>query len=177
VSITRAVDAHGLTWPTSQERRSETLGGNHDYAPLGRLRWTEVREHIDCERSVIDRIAAADDAEECHAEWLEECAEDLCMLGFDLGTNALSAALAAARCLPFYACNGGAFDDGHHDSYPLVAFFCRAEVFPFVWTLLNAPVPGSSTITLEGSRPSGVMSMLCSAWRSRCSPRGRRSTE
>lgn len=132
IAVTRNVDASDLFWPSQQERRSETLGGNRDYVPLGRVAWAEVREHIDAERGVIDEIANADDWEGCYSEWREECESDLCLLGFDLGTNALSAALAASRCLPFYACNGGAFDDGHNDCYPLVAFFCRPWVFPFV---------------------------------------------
>jgi hypothetical protein len=41
---------------------------------------------------------------------LEDDFEAPVLYGFDLGTNALTAALAAARCLPFYGCNGGAFE-------------------------------------------------------------------
>jgi hypothetical protein len=132
IPITRSIESVDLAWPSAEERRSESLGGNRDYCPLGRVRWTDVRQFIDAERSVINRIAGADDWEACYVAWLEECEEDPFLAGFDLGTNALSASLSAARSLPFYGCNGGAFDDGHNDAYPLVAFFCRPEVFPFV---------------------------------------------
>jgi hypothetical protein len=34
--------------------------------------------------------------------------------------------------LSFYGRNGGAFGGGHNDAHPLVAFFCRKEIFPFI---------------------------------------------
>jgi hypothetical protein len=143
IPITRSVEAVDLSWPSAEERRSETLGGNRDYFPLGRATWSEAREFFAAERSILDRIAGAGDWEDCFYDWLEECEEDPFLYGFDLGTNALSAALAAARCLPFYACNGGAFDDGHNDTYPLVAFFCRPALPDQIncdarWNLLRA---------------------------------------
>jgi hypothetical protein len=132
IPITRSVDANGIEWPSAEERRSEILGGNRDFAKLGRATWSEVLEFIDAERDVVATIAQAEDWEACYEAWSENCWEEPFLFGFDLGTNALSAALAAARCLPFYSCNGGAFEDGHNDTYPLVAFFCRASIFPFI---------------------------------------------
>lgn len=99
---------------------------------LGRIPWTEVREFIDQERKVIGEISRAQDWESLYEEWLEESYENLPLLGFDLGTNALCASLAAARCLPFYSCNGGAFGGYHNDTYPVVVFFCRAPIYPFI---------------------------------------------
>jgi hypothetical protein len=155
IPITRTVDAANLGWPSAEERRSETLAGNRDYSSLGRVTWKEVREAIEEERRAIDRIAGADDwesyYEEWLEEWLEECYEEPFLFGFDLGTNALSAALAAARCLSFYSCNGGAFGEGHNDVYPLVAFFCKPAVFPF----LNAAAERSGG-GLEYNRADGL---------------------
>ena len=134
IPITRAVDSDALEWPSDDDLESETLGGNREYFPLGRTDWHEVRVALDEERGIVADIAASEDWEVAYREWSEENAEsdDPALLGFDLGTNALAAALSAARCLPFYSCNGGAFEDGHHDDYPLVAFFCPPAIFPLV---------------------------------------------
>jgi hypothetical protein len=134
IPITRDVDPDGMEWPSNEDLLSDTVGGNRDFLPLGRTDWVEVQDAIDEERSVMDTIAASDDQEAAHREWREENAEsdDPTLFGFDLGTNALSAALSAARCVPFYSCNGGAFDEGHHEEYPLIAFFCPVPIFPFV---------------------------------------------
>ncbi|MGN6311334.1 MAG: hypothetical protein ACTHNN_17485 [Xanthobacteraceae bacterium] len=134
IPITRAVDSDDLGWPSQDDLESETLGGNRDYFPLGRMNWDEARITLDEEQGIMDEIAASQDWEAAYRKWSEENAEsdDPALLGFDLGTNALAAALSAARCLPFYSCNGGAYGDGHHDDYPLVAFFCPTGIFPFV---------------------------------------------
>jgi hypothetical protein len=143
IPISRTVDIEALEWPSDEDQESETLGGNRDYVPLGRTDWHEVQIAVDEERSILDSLAASQDWEAVYGEWLKENAEsdDSVLFGFDLGTNALSAALSAARCLPFYSCNGGAFDDAHHDDYPLVAFFCPVGIFPFVL----AAAEGAST--------------------------------
>ena len=40
----------------------------------------------------------------------------------DLGVGAAVFALSAANCAPISSCSGG---PGHHEPYPLVAFYCR----------------------------------------------------
>jgi hypothetical protein len=39
-------------------------------------------------------------------------------------------ALSAARCVPFTSCNGGAFDGGHLERHPLIAFYMRPQLVP-----------------------------------------------
>lgn len=84
---------------------------------------------------IVDQIAGSQDAGTTYCEWLEENEEsdEPALYGFDLGMNALAAALSAAQCLPFYGCNGGAFDEGHHEAYPLLALFCPTGVFSFIY--------------------------------------------
>jgi hypothetical protein len=151
IPITRVVDGTRLCWPSPEERRSETLGGNRDYSSIGRVTWAEVNEAIEEEREAIDRLAEVDDPEFAYEEWVEACYEEPFLFGYDLGTNALSAALAAARCLPVYSCNGGAFGGSHNDAYPLVGFFCRPAVFPFV----NAAAE-STSVGLEYNHANGL---------------------
>jgi hypothetical protein len=139
IPITRDVEPNALDWPSEDDLASETLGGNRDFNPLGRIDWLEVRIAVDEERDIVDRIAKSQDPEADYREWLEgnEESDEPALHGFDLGTNALAAALSAARCLPFYSCNGGAFDEGHHEEYPLVAFFCPTGIFPFVYAAVE----------------------------------------
>ncbi|MCD0419081.1 hypothetical protein LOC51_17865 [Rubrivivax sp. JA1024] len=145
--ITRDVDEKGLYWPSLDERSSENVGGNRDYCSLGRVSRSEVRELVEAERAVIDELSKSENWEEFYEEWLDSRIE----LGFDLGTNAIASALAAARCLPFYSCNGGVFGDSHNDTYPLVAFFCREPIFPFIKAAAEAVDVG-----LEYNRTGGL---------------------
>ncbi|GGI32279.1 hypothetical protein [Bradyrhizobium guangdongense] len=135
IPITRDVELHALEWPSDDDLKSETLGGNRDFSPLGRMGWVEVGITLDEEEAIIDDIAESQDPGTAYRGWFEtnEESDEPALCGFDLGTNALAAALSAARCIPFYSCNGGAFDDGHHEKYPLVAFFCPTGIFPFVF--------------------------------------------
>jgi hypothetical protein len=132
VTIERVVSADGLEWPSDEELESETLGGNRDYSEVEVEDWNEVAELIEEERDIVESLYSSKDVEAAHEAWMEDEFEDPVLFGFDLGTNALTAALAAARCLPFYGCNGGAFGGDHNDAYPIVAFFCRKEVFPYI---------------------------------------------
>jgi hypothetical protein len=151
IPITRSIEVEDLSWPSAEERRSETLGGNRGYSSLGRATWSEVREFVAAESEIMDRISKAGDWEACFHDCLEEYEEESFLYGFDLGTNALSAALAAARCLPFYSCNGGSFNEGHNDTYPLVAFFCRPALFPHIMTASEKSQTG-----LEYNRAGGL---------------------
>jgi hypothetical protein len=83
VSITR-VDPTTLEWPSAEERRSETLGGNRDYARLGHVKWSDVREFVNVERHTVEEIAQASDWETHYEDWLEERYEDPFLFGFDL---------------------------------------------------------------------------------------------
>jgi hypothetical protein len=142
IDVRSSVAANELSWPSREERRSETLGGNRSYSGLSGIKWLEVREFVSQERAVISRLEGADDWEATYADWCDECEDEPFLFGFDLGTNALSGALCAARCLPFYGCNGGAFGGDHNDSYPLVAFYCRPAIFPFVESAASASGTG-----------------------------------
>lgn len=151
IDVLSSVAARELCWPTSQERRSETLGGNRSYCALSGIKWSEIPDLVGQERAVISRLAEAADWEACYAEWCDECEDESLLLGFDLGTNALSGSLCAARCIPFYGCNGGALGGDHHDAYPLVAFFCRPAIFPFVESAASASGAG-----LENNHAGGI---------------------
>jgi hypothetical protein len=135
IPITRDVEPSALDWPSDDDLESETLGGNRDFSFLGRIGWLEVGITLEEEEQVIEEIAESQDPDMAYREWFEtnEEFDEPALYGFDLGTNALAAALSAARCIPFYSCNAGAFDDGHHEEYPLVAFFCPTGIFPFVF--------------------------------------------
>jgi hypothetical protein len=132
VTIQRIEAPIELEWPSEKELESDTLGGNQSYIEIEVAGWSDVGAFIEEERLIIESLHAHDDVAAAHDEWMEEDYEDPTLYGFDLGTNALTAALSAARCLPFYGCNAGAFGGDHNDSYPLVSFFCREEIFPFV---------------------------------------------
>lgn len=138
VHIECVVAADDLRWPSEEELESETLGGNRGYAFADVEGWHEVAAFLQEEMEIIERLYISDDVEAAHEEWMDEDYELPALYGFDLGTNALSAALAAARCLPFYGCNAGAFGGDHNDSYPLVAFFCHREIFPYIVSAARA---------------------------------------
>ncbi|MEA2895968.1 MAG: hypothetical protein QOJ84_1583 [Bradyrhizobium sp.] len=132
VTIERTVSADSLEWPSAEELESETLGGNRSYSEVENEGWNEVAQFIEEESGIIESLYASEDVEAAHEAWMEDDFDDPALYGFDLGTNALTAALVAARCLPFYGCNGGAFGGAHNDAHPIVAFFCRNEIFPFI---------------------------------------------
>jgi hypothetical protein len=132
VPIERIAGPLDLEWPSAEDLESDTLGGNRSYFEIEVARWDEVEAFVEEERLIIESLYAKADVSAAHEEWLEETYEDPALYGFDLGTNALVAALSASRCLPFYGCNAGAFGGDHSDSYPLVCFFCREEIFPFI---------------------------------------------
>lgn len=133
LAIEHDVDVGCDAWPTREERRSETLGGNRDYFELGISTWNEVKAIIESERTTIREIHGSSDPDAAFESWFEEQYEDGGFgLGVDLGVNSLVAALRACHCLPFYSCNGGAFGEAHNDSHPVVAFFWRKEVAPLI---------------------------------------------
>ena len=101
---------------------------------MGRVGWREVKSLLDDETELVARFSEAEDTESAYERWLDETEDDIegPLLGLDLGTNALVAALKASRCLPYYSCNGGAFGGHHNDSHPVVAFFCRSSILDLI---------------------------------------------
>lgn len=132
--IQRKVTAESLEWPNKRILRSESLGGNRDYYPIGRMGWKEVQETINDEVAILQLILGSEDPEAEHENWEESTYEepDGGLLGLDLGTNSLSAALSASGCVTFYSCNGGIFGGHHNDSHPVIAFYCPRDIFPVI---------------------------------------------
>lgn len=132
VELERIAESPSLGWPEPGEAGSErNLGGNRSYSDLRGIRWSEAREMLESEGSLIKRIELADDPE---AEYLDveeesyEAAFDLC--GLDLGVASTVAMLSAAGMITCSSCNGGAFGGHHHELYPLVAFFAKPYHLP-----------------------------------------------
>ena len=133
---TRDVRAADICWPEQEELRSENVGMNHSYYPLPRCTWKDVRSYIEEERALL-RESASQPNEEDEDEW-DENEWDETLLGLELGTNALVAALRASKCFPFYSCNGGVLGGRHNDWHPVVAFYCRPAILPFVLAAAEA---------------------------------------
>jgi len=130
VEIVREVDPAALGWPEPGDAQDEKgLGCNRAYVDLRRMSWAEARRATDLERQLIERIASAPDPEaeyEAVEDELFESDEGLYCL--DLGISGAVIALSAAGSVPFASCNAGDFGGQHHESYPLVVFYTRAEV-------------------------------------------------
>lgn len=131
------LDPARLRWLRPGEANEEsTLGGNRHYQDLRLFDWDEARRVLDVEAEYIRRIEAADDAdemaadiqEEREAQWEESDSDPI--HGLDIGVAGAVVALSAARCVPFTSCNGGAFDGGHLERHPLVAFHMRPQLAP-----------------------------------------------
>ncbi len=129
VEIVREVDRGSLGWPEPGEAQDETgLGCNRAYIDLRRMSWTEARRAAELERQLIERIeSASDPAAEYEAIEDELFEDDVGLYGLDLGVAGVVIALSAAGCVPFASCNAGAFGGRHHESYPLIVFYARAE--------------------------------------------------
>jgi hypothetical protein len=153
VAVSYRVAPEALGWPDEEDLASETLGGNRDYCDFDDLEWDEVVELIQGEKALIAQLYLAPDVEKAYEDWLEEIFDDFDgkFLGLDLGVNALTAALKALGCLPFYSCNGGAFGGCHNDDYPLVAFFCTPELLEGVMASAK-----STEVGLEMNHAGGV---------------------
>jgi hypothetical protein len=153
LEIVQSISAEDLDWPWGAESVDEGLGWNRDYWRLPKLGWGLVRETIDAERQVIDRLSASSDQERAYDEWClaRQDGEAECLIGLDLGTNALVAALRAGRSLPYYSCNGGAFGSDHHAPQPVIAFLCRAELLHFIVDAARASDVGLVSNNMDGA--------------------------
>ncbi len=113
LEIARVIRPHDLTWVEGEDAANDTgLGCNRDYVDLRATTWAEVREALKIERGFLKRRVPALDG----LELLE--IQDL-----DIGVAGATLALAAAGCIPFTSCNGGALGGHHQEAYPLVAFY------------------------------------------------------
>lgn len=129
----------GLAWP--EEDRLETdsgLGGNRQYVDLRDCDWDDYEEAAACEADLIARLEGLED-DEARSELIEawESYDDpdvdiFALMGLDIGVASVVVALSASGCAPCTSCNGGAFGDGHHESHPLVVFFCRQALAPLL---------------------------------------------
>jgi hypothetical protein len=129
VEVVREVDPGALGWPEPGEAQDETgLGCNRSYIDLRRQSWAEARRAIDLESQLIERIESASDPEAEYGLVEDELFEsDEGLYGLDLGIAGAVIALSAAGCVPFASCNAGAFGGRHHESYPVIVFYARAE--------------------------------------------------
>lgn len=133
VKIRRTANAANLDWPEGERFKSDSgLGGNRLYEDLRRQPWWLYKEALAYERAFIRQYetAADDDARTELIEALDEDEDAACLCGLDPGVASCVLALSASRCAPFSSCNGGAFDEGHHESYPLVSFYVRPPLVP-----------------------------------------------
>ena len=129
VTLSRRVEVTELSWPELGEATDESgLGCNRAYIDLRSLSWTEAKKTLAEEKRLIAQIEeaeAAQDATSSIEEEYDESGSDL--FGLDIGVASTVVALSAARCVPFSSCNAGAFGDGHHEIYPVVAFYAKPE--------------------------------------------------
>jgi hypothetical protein len=134
VDVRRIGASPMLRWPDPGESGSESnLGGNRSYSDLRGIRWSEAREMLETEISLFRRIELADDPEAEYLDIEEEAyqgAFELC--GLDVGVASTVAMLSAAGMITCSSCNGGAFGGGHHETYPLVAFFAKPFHLPIL---------------------------------------------
>jgi len=94
---------------------------NRAYVHLRQVSWADAKRVAAIETKAIEERRLSDD--EClDDERSDELYDSL--FGLDLGVAAAVFALAAAKGVPLYSCNG---ERGHNDSYPVVVFRCRKE--------------------------------------------------
>lgn len=118
LEITRVIRPNDLSWVEGEDAADDTgLGNNRDYRDLRATTWVEVDEAIQIERDCLDRAAAAAAAAAFRSLEPQEI-QDL-----EIGVAGAALALAAAGCVPFTSCNGGALGGHHQEVYPLVAFY------------------------------------------------------
>ena len=112
LEITRVIRPDDLAWIEGEDASDDTgLGCNRDYRDLRTTTWTEVDEVITIERQRFEQSEA----------WGFMDSHEIREL--DVGVAGATMALAAAGCVPFTSCNGGALGGRHQEEYPLVAFY------------------------------------------------------
>lgn len=131
VKVTRDVSSKSMWMPGGRDSgfSSEAFMGNRAYSDLRGLTWKEAKETLAIELELIRRIELADDPKQEADSIDDELYEDFGggMHGIDTGVASTVVALSAGKSVPYASCNGGAFGGHHHEKYPLVAFYARAE--------------------------------------------------
>ena len=132
--IEQSVAPSDLEWMRGASQAEDNLGCNAGYRRLPRFGWKAVKELIGLERDTIGQVCRSVDLETGYDRWIHavDQGDASPLIGFDLGTNALTAALRASRHLPYYSCNGGAFGDDHNDEHPVIGFLCRRPLLSFL---------------------------------------------
>jgi hypothetical protein len=131
-------------WPEPEQLEDDYgLGGNRDFQFLGHPLWSDCLDIMKAEEALVEELRAAVDASEILDD--DEREIELAELGFDPGVSGVVNCLAAAGCIPFTSCNGGVFGGDHHESHPLVCFYCRDVHAP-----LLVAAAERSNVGLEG---------------------------
>lgn len=115
LEITRVIRPEDLAWIEGEDAADDAgLGCNRDYKDIRTTTWAEVDEVIAIERQRFEQSEA----------WGFMDSHEISEL--DVGVAGATMALAAAGCIPFTSCNGGALGGRHQEEYPLVAFYLPA---------------------------------------------------
>ncbi|WIY69045.1 hypothetical protein KB221_13305 [Aquidulcibacter paucihalophilus] len=140
LEIERNIEPDRLAWIDGEDAADGTgLGCNRDYRDLRSTTWAEVDEILEIELCRLDQseVLGFMDSHEIHE--------------LDVGVAGAAFALAAAGCIPFTSCNGGALGGRHSEEYPLVAFYLpKLSVERILWAsekanagLFQDPVGGT----------------------------------
>jgi hypothetical protein len=124
VRIVREVNPSLLGWPAREEASSDDGAfGNREYRDFRGASWSDAKQALaeeDCmARDGLEGLVRRDENAETD--------DGEPFFGLDAGVASTVMALSAARCIPISSCNGM---PGHHESLPVVAFFCRPTRLP-----------------------------------------------
>lgn len=112
LEIERNIEPDRLTWIDGEDAADGTgLGCNRDYRDLRSTTWAKVDEILEIELHRLDQSESLGFMDSHEIDEL------------DVGVAGAVLALAAAGCIPFTSCNGGALGGRHPEEYPLVAFY------------------------------------------------------
>jgi len=78
------------------------------------------------EEELVNELDAAEDPNDVMDDDERDIEFAEMLGGLDPGVTGAVLCLAAVGCVPFASCNGGVFGDTHHETHPLVVFFCKA---------------------------------------------------
>ncbi len=144
--VLREVDPSVLNWPSSEEASSD-FGGflNRQYRDFRGASWTDAggalaEEDLMVSEGSFEAVVRQNED--------EDIPESGAFYGLDAGVASTVLALCAARCIPTTSCNGM---PGHHESYPVVAFFCRPARLPDLLAVANEVQCGLTNADFEGS--------------------------
>ena len=113
--IQRTVDPSLLEWPSESDLVEEDIFAR-GYIDVRGATWEDVCTMLEEERKTLAQPGGGVSP---GIEIANLNGEETYL---DLGVGAAVFALSAANCAPISSCSGG---PGHHERYPLVAFYCR----------------------------------------------------